>query len=205
MLVTARRFTVALLADAADFNEIKELGGKFSVRRTAEQTETARFHAEPILSRNLGRVARTTADPIAAARLMAAIYTNHFDALSACLDAKYHYDTWRPRSAIPLADTDNNRATVADAAWTSVFHTPNHPEYPAGHSCSAGALGQLLRHYYGTGKVTFTWDSDVARATRTYASTDAFAEESMMARIYGGMHFRYATTAGTELGKNVAD
>ena len=192
---------------AADFNEVKELGGMHSTRRTAAQLDTARFHSEPpppYFIRNFGRFARTTADPAEAARLMAAIYANYTDAIGACLEAKYHYDTWRPQSAIPLAETDGNPATISDAAWTPVLPTPNHPEYPAAHSCSAATLGELLRQYYGTDQVTFTWDSKVTGTVRTYTDTDALAEESRMARIYGGMHFRYATTAGVALGRKVA-
>ncbi len=193
---------------AADFNEVKALGGKASARRTPAQLETARFHSEPPVSyftRNFGRFARTTADPLEAARLAAAIHVNYADAIAACLEAKYHYDTWRPQSAIPLADTDDNPATVADPAWTPVLPTPNHPEYPAAHSCSAGTLAQLLRRLYGTDQVTFTWDSKVTNTMRTYTRTEALADESRDARIYGGMHFRYATVAGAELGRRVAD
>jgi hypothetical protein len=192
---------------AADFNEVKELGGMRSSRRTAEQLDTARFHSElppSYFTRNFGRFARTTADPVEAARLMAAIYVNYTDAIGACLEAKYHYDTWRPQSAIPLAETDGNPATIADPEWKPVLPTPNHPEYPAAHSCSAATLGELLRQYYGTDQVTFTWDSRITGTMRTYTDTDALAEESRMARIYGGMHFRYATTAGVELGRKVA-
>jgi len=192
----------------ADYQEVKELGGKISARRTPAQLETARFHAEmpqSYFTRNFGRFARTTADPVDAARLMAAIYANYTDAIGACVEAKYHYDTWRPQSAIPLADTDGNPATQPDPTWTPVLPTPNHPEYPAAHSCSAATLGELLRHYYGTDKVTFTWDSTVTGTTRTYTDTDALAEDSKLARIYGGMHFRYSTAAGAELGKKVAD
>ena len=192
---------------AADFNDVKELGGKNSARRTPQQLETARFHSElPTVhfTRNFGRFARTTADPVDAARLMAAIYTNYSDAIGACLEAKYHYDTWRPQSAIPLAESDGNPATAPDPDWTPVLPTPNHPEYPAAHSCSAGSLGELLRQYYGTDQVTFTWDSTVTGTTRTYTDTDALANESRMARIYGGMHFRYSTAAGAELGRKVA-
>ncbi|QBE65432.1 vanadium-dependent haloperoxidase [Pseudoduganella lutea] len=192
---------------AADFNEVKELGGTHSTRRSAGQLELARFHSEappPYFTRNFGRFARTTADTADAARLMAAIYTNYADAIGACLEAKYHYDTWRPQSAIPLAETDGNPATAADPAWTPLLPTPNHPEYPAAHSCSAATLGELLRQYYGTDQVTFTWDSKVTNATRTYTDTDALAAESRMARIYGGMHFRYSTAAGAEVGRKVA-
>ncbi|MFL6706633.1 MAG: phosphatase PAP2 family protein [Massilia sp.] len=193
---------------AADLNEVKALGGAVSTVRTAEQFEIARFHTEApaiYLTRNFGRFAKTTANASDAARLMAIIYIGYSDAITACFNAKYAYESWRPQSAIPLADTDNNPATTADPAWTPSVPTPNHPEYPAAHSCTAGALGELLRYYYGTDKVTYTFDSTVTGTTRTYANTDALAEESRVARIYGGMHFRFSTTAGAAMGKQVAN
>ena len=192
---------------AADLNEVKSLGRAGSTTRTAEQFETARFHTEPppvFLTRNFGRFARSTGNVAAAARLMAIIYVGYADAIAACVEAKYFYDSWRPLSAIPLADTDNNAATVADAAWKPSVPTPNHPEYPAAHSCTAGAFGELVRGYFGTSQVTYQFDSKVTGTTRTYTTTDALTEESKMARIYGGMHFRYATAAGAALGKQVA-
>ncbi|MDB5755272.1 MAG: hypothetical protein JWR56_1700 [Massilia sp.] len=193
---------------AADLNEVKALGGSVSATRTAEQFEIARFHTEPpplFLTRNFGRFASSTKDVADAARLMALIYVGNSDAIEACFEAKYFYDTWRPLSAIPLADTDSNAATDPDAAWKPSVPTPNHPEYPAAHSCTAGAFGELLRLYYGTDKVSFNFDSTVTGTTRNYATTDALAEESMRARIYGGMHFRYSTMAGVALGKQVAN
>jgi hypothetical protein len=135
---------------------------------------------------------------------MALVYVSYADAISACFEAKYHFNTWRPVSAINLANTDGNDATQADPAWTPVLPTPNHPEYPAAHSCTSGSLGEALRHYYGTPDVTFTWDSRVTGTTRTYAGIDAFNAEAGMARIYGGMHFTFATDAGRELGSKVA-
>jgi hypothetical protein len=194
-------------AYAADFNEVKSLGKAGSTTRTAEQFEIARFHTEPpstFLTRNFGRFARSTGDTAEAARLMAIIYAGYADAIAACLEAKYFYESWRPYSAIALADTDNNPATVADPDWTPSVPTPNHPEYPAAHSCTAGAFGELVRGYYGTNQVTYQFDSKVTGTTRTYTTADALTEESKMARIYGGMHFRYATMAGAALGKQVA-
>lgn len=191
-------------AYATDLNEVKLLGGTTSSTRTAEQLEAARFHTEAppsFLTRNFGRLARTTDSIPDAARLMAALYVSYSDAIIACFEAKYFYNTWRPLSAIPLADTDNNAATIPDVGWTPVLPTPNHPEYPAAHSCTAGALGELLRWYFGTKSVTYTFNSLVTNTTRTYATTDALKEESATARIVGGMHFRYATTAGAELGR----
>jgi hypothetical protein len=193
---------------AADLNEVKALGGAVSATRTAEQFETARFHTEPpplYLTRNFGKFARTTKDVADAARLMAIVYVGYADAINACFEAKYFYNTWRPLSAIPLAESDNNPATIGDSAWTPSVATPNHPEYPAAHSCTAGVLGELLRQYYGTDKVRYTFDSTVTGTSRTYATTDALTEESLVARIYGGMHLRYSTLAGATLGKQSAN
>jgi hypothetical protein len=194
-------------AYATDLNEVKALGGTVSATRTAEQLEVARFHTEApptFLTRNFGRFARTTDSIPEAARVMAVIYVGFSDANSACFEAKYFYETWRPLSAIPLADTDNNAATTPDTTWTPVLPTPNHPEYPAAHACTAGSLGELLRRYYGTKSVTYTLNSLVTNTTRTYTSTDALTDEVTLARIAGGMHFRYATVAGAELGRQSA-
>jgi hypothetical protein len=194
-------------AYAAAVNETRALGGAVSTVRTAEQLEVARFHTEPpppAITRNLGRFASSTADVADAARLMAMIYVSYVDAIGACFEAKYHYGTWRPLSAIQMADVDGNDATAPDAVWAPSLPTPNHPEYPAAHSCTSGSVGEALRHFYGTPKVTFTWDSKVTNTTRTYAGIDAFNAEAGMARIHGGMHFSFATAAGEELGRRVA-
>ena len=194
-------------AYAAAVNETRALGGTASTTRTAQQLEVARFHTEPpppAITRNLGRFASSTANVGDAARLMAMVYVSYVDAIGACFEAKYHYQTWRPASAIAMADTDGNDATAPDAAWTPALPTPNHPEYPAAHSCTSGSVGEALRGFYGTPDVTFTWDSTVTKTTRTYVGIDAFNAEASLARIHGGMHFRPATVAGEELGRRVA-
>ncbi len=194
-------------AYAASLNETKAGGGTVSATRTPELLEIARFHTEVpavFIPRNLGRFAASTADIAEAARLMAFIYVVHADAITACFEAKYFYEAWRPLSAIPLAADDGNAATVADPSWTPVAPTPNHPEYPAAHSCTAGALDETLREYYGTERVTYTFDSRVTGTARTYTSTDALADESRLARIYGGMHFPFSAVDGVVLGTAVA-
>jgi hypothetical protein len=194
-------------AYAAAVDQTRTLGGTASSARTPGQLEVARFHTEPpppAITRNLGRFASSTANVADAARLMALIYVSYVDAIGACFEAKYHYGTWRPLSAIQMADVDGNDATAPDATWAPSLPTPNHPEYPAAHSCTAGSVGEALRHYYGTPQVTFTWDSKVTNTTRTYAGIDAFNAEAGMARIHGGMHFSFATEAGEELGRRVA-
>lgn len=194
-------------AYATAFNESKASGGTFSAVRSAEQLEIVRFHTEvPALfvTRNLGRFAASTSDVTEAARLMALVYVVHADAIGACFEAKYFYEFWRPLSAIALADDDGNPATTSDAAWTPVAPTPNHPEYPAEHSCTFGALGETLRLHYGTHQVIYMFDSAMTGTTRTYATTDALNDETNLARVRGGMHFAFSTAVEVELGRRAA-
>ncbi len=191
---------------AADVNETKALGAANSTVRTAEQTEIARFHTEPppvFWPRNL-RIFATADRGIAEnARTMAALWTANADVTIACFESKYHFDSWRPFSAITLADTDGNAATDAAPSWTPVVPTPNHPEYPAAHSCVHGATAEVLRQLFGTKKLAFDWSSGVTGTTHHFDSTDDIAKEAQLARIAGGMHFRTATVHGEVLGMKV--
>jgi hypothetical protein len=195
-------------AYAIAFNETKALGGAASKVRTPAQTQLALFHTEgPYTSqtRNFGRFARSSADPVEAARLLAAMYVVNADVILACFDAKYHYKGWRPHTAIALADTDGNPATEADPAWQSSQFTPYHPEYPAAHSCVAAGVAGTLRHYFGTSAVSYTFDSTETGTTLQYADLDDALRQSADARVWGGMHFRFSALAGQALGTQVAD
>ena len=192
-------------AYAADVNETKALGSATSTTRTAEQTETARFHTEPppnFWPRNMRNFAMTARSLPEQARLMAMIWVAQADAGNACFESKYFYQSWRPASAIVL-DGDGNAATVADPAWAPVVPTPNHPEYPAAHSCGSAAMAEVLRSYYGTADVTFDMTSMVTGSSHHFTTTTALVDEVQIARIAGGMHFRSATVDGAALGKSV--
>ena len=191
---------------AADVNETKALGAANSTVRTAEQTEVARSHTEPppvFWSRNLRIFATADRGVAENARTMAALWTAHADATLACFESKYHFDFWRPFSAITLADTDGNAATDADPSWTAVEPTPNHPEYPAAHSCATGAAAEVLQQVFGTKKLSFDWTSNVTGTTHHFDSTDDLGKEIQLARIAGGMHFRTSTVHGEVLGMKV--
>jgi hypothetical protein len=199
---------LASAAYAVDLNETKAQGSATSTTRTADQTELARFATENpgiYWTRNIGRFAATPGSLGRQARMMAAIWVTHADASIACFDSKYHYQAWRPFSAITLADTDGNADTVADPAWTPVVPTPNHPEYPAAHSCTTGATMEALRGFLGTSQVTFDVNSTVSATTRRYTTTTALTDDMGTARIAGGMHFRTSTVHGAALGKRVAE
>ena len=196
-------------AYAADFNETRTLGSATSTTRTADQSQLALFGTStpPLyLQINLRMFATTTRSLAEQARLMAMVWVAVNDAGNACFESKYFYERWRPTSAITAADTDGNSATDDVAAWIPVVPTPNHPEYPAAHSCNSSAVAEILTAYYGTPNITFDFvgAGPATGITRHYTSMPAMLQEIQMARIAGGMHFRTSTIEGEILGRNVA-
>jgi len=194
---------------AADLNETRLLASATSTTRTADQSQLALFGTStpPLyLQANLRMFATTGRSIAEHARLMAMVWVAANDAGNACFESKYFYERWRPRSAITLADTDGNSATDVDAAWVPVVPTPNHPEYPAAHSCNSSAIAEILTAYYGTPNITFDFvgAGPATGITRHYTSMPAMLQEIQMARISGGMHFRTSTAEGEVLGRNVA-
>ena len=201
----------ALTSDAwaRDFNEVKAFGGRTSTRRSAEQTEVARFwdySAPPVYHALVRSVALQPGRDVARnARLFAAVAQAMDDALIAVFDAKYHYKLWRPVTAIRNADLDANDATVPDAGWTPLIDVPMHPEYPSAHSVLASALGTVLEAEIGAGPmpVLETSSPTAKGATRRYASVGALVQEVGDARIWGGIHYRTATEVGARMGRQV--
>ena len=74
--------------------------------------------------------------------------------------------TWRPVASIPLADTDANPDTAAEARWLPVINTPSHPEYPAGHPSLNAAATVLLTHFRPRQAFTLT----TGLSSRTYTN-----------------------------------
>ncbi len=148
---------------------------------------------------------RSARGTLANARMLALLNLAMADAAIGCWEAKYMYVFWRPVTAIPLAATDGNPATVEDATWTPLFATPAHPEYPSGHSCVSGAAAAVLADQFGE-RTRFSVDNDLMPGVvRSFRSFSAALEEVKNARIYAGIHFRSATEDGQALGVNVAN
>jgi hypothetical protein len=125
------------------------------------------------------------------------------DANAAVAQAKMRYMTWRPLNAIRNADRDDNPATIRDPAWEPVMPTPNHPEYPCGHCTFSGLFAGLLESE-SDGPVEVASDSAPLPVTITYPGWKEFLEATSLARIQGGMHFRFSNDEGQALGKRVA-
>jgi hypothetical protein len=127
------------------------------------------------------------------------------DAQIACWDAKYHYNFWRPVTAIRAGDLDGNPFTAPDPTWIALAVTPAHPEYPSAHGCWTGATARMLEQFNGTKRVQFALDSAVTGTTHVFKKADDLRAEIINARVYGGMHYRNSVEVGATLGEQVAD
>jgi PAP2 superfamily len=209
---------------AADFNETKTMGSISSAIRTADQTIYSWFWnastvvylwdhlADALVERgdsdeddNSVHWGEHRNSLLENARLLALLDLAMADAAIACWEAKYHYVFWRPVTAIPLADTDGNPATISDPSWMPLFATPAFPEYPSGHSTVSGAAAVVLASFFGE-KGHFTVDNDLLiGVTRSFRSFSEALDEVKNARVFAGIHFRSACDDGQATGIQVAN
>ena len=194
---------------AADFNELKDYGGKASAKRSAQQTETARFWLmvgprayHPFVRQLVTAKQMNVAD---SARFMAMFAVALTDAYIAVFEAKYHYNFWRPVTAIRNGDIDGNPATERDATWQPLDSTPMHPEYPCAHCILSGAAAAVIASTGGLGELReFSLTSPtLPSVTHRWSDLESFTAEVANARIWAGFHYRSSTRVGTAMGEEV--
>jgi hypothetical protein len=196
---------------AREYNETREMGAVNSSKRSADQTQAALFWQIPgILGWNQATTqlaAQKTMSLVEYAQLLAILNMALADASIAVWDAKYHYNFWRPITAIRNGDLTRNPGTARDAGWMPLINAPLHPEYPAAHSIHDGVGVAILESYFGNGKFpTFTIRYDqMPGVTRNFNSIRQLAEEVSNSRIWGGVHFRTACQTGEAMGKKIGE
>jgi hypothetical protein len=215
--------------------------------RTAEQTQIGIFWAydgTPSLcapprlynqiTMHIANQMRT--DGIELARLLALVNVAMADAGIAVWESKYYYDYWRPVTGIREADPgtgptgagDGNPDTIGDLYFSPLGapasnlagpnFTPPFPAYPSGHAGFGGALFEVLRRFYGTDDVAFTFVSDEFNGTtvdnegnvrpliaRSFSSLSEAEEENGQSRIYLGIHWSFDKTEAIAQGRRVGD
>jgi hypothetical protein len=213
---SADPYALASAAYAADFNEVKAIGGDGVVTpstRTANQTYIAKWwQSNPMVSWNdVARqlIARNALDISDAARLLAMENLAAADAAINTWNNKYHFSYWRPFQAIRRAADDGNSATSPDLTWTPLITAP-YPEYTSGHMGLDGSHATVLRMFFGNApaggyQITSSFVNPGGPATRSFTSFSQAADEIVEARIWAGLHFRNADVQGVQLGTNVAN
>jgi hypothetical protein len=196
---------------ARDYNEIKEIGEKYSTKRTPQQTETARLWlaAGPIGYNPWVRqiaIAKNMS-VIDTARFMALVTLAEADAIQSVFAAKWHYLFWRPMTAIRNGDIDGNAATERDATWEPLDTTPLHPEYPCAHCILSGAVTTVIQKVIGSADIP---EVSISSPTATgvvhkFTNVNAIADEIALARIYAGFHYRNSTEVGRAMGQKIGE
>jgi len=194
---------------ARDYNEIKEMGGRDSTKRSSEQTAVGQFWivtGPPAWNPVIRALAATKKlSLIENARLFALAHMAGADAYIAVFDAKYAYDFWRPITAIRNGDIDGNEGTTYAPAWVPLIDTPMHPEYPCAHCITAAAVATVLESEFGGGPIgPITMTSPTAPGVmRTWNRIEDYVTDVKNARIWAGVHYRFSTEIGQAMGRKI--
>ena len=188
-------------AYAAELNEVKAIGAVNSATRTPDETNSARVWAGgqgPIGHWN--QIARTVAAAEGKtlsenARLFALLNLAEADAPIVSWDNKYHWNFWRPVTAIQLADQDGNAATEADPNWLPLLTTPPYPSHTSGASTVAGAAGEILKRFFETDNISFTMTVPGV-GDLSFTSFSQASQDTANSRMWGGIHFRFEDERG---------
>jgi hypothetical protein len=197
-------------AYARDFAEVKSLGSATSTTRTAAQSAMGTFYSggpipqfmialkDQALDRRL--------DIVDSARMYAAVHMSLADVAIAIFWTKHHYGLWRPITAIREADTDGNDATSKDASWTSVIPSPPYPDYVSGYNGVMGAFAGSLGELFGEDDLDLELTSTAAPGVvKKYDEVLDVCQDVVDARVYLGIHFRFADTSAAEMGRQIAE
>jgi len=202
--LTSHRYT-------ENYNEVKALGAFSNSARTPEQTDLALFWAanyQALWNQALRDLVDAHVHNIAeSARLFALANLAMADAVITVWDSKVHYLLWRPVTAIQEGDNDGNPETVGDPTWLPLIATPFYPDYTSGANGVTAAVTRSLALFFGTDHMNFSLTTNNPAAlqqTRTYSRFSEAAVEVVNARIYEGIHFRFADVEARKQGRHVA-
>jgi hypothetical protein len=124
---------------------------------------------------------------------------------------------------------DANPATAGYVHWEPVGSpksntpggtnfTPQFPSYPSGHATFGAAVFGAIANFYGTDEIPFTFMSDEMNGVttdnkgivrplspRSFQRLSQAMQENGDSRVYLGVHWRFDSTAGIEMGKKISD
>ena len=195
-----------------DFSAVKALGRRTGSMRTDDQSALGVFwegNASVHWNQAANQIARANHGSMSDSnRLLAVLNIAMADTAFTIWSAKRFYGasptevTWRPVTAIPLANTDGNPDTTADPDWLPLVNTPCHPEYPAGHPSLNGAAATVLLSHFGR-RQTFTLTTPL-QPDRTYSSIAQARADGNNARVWGGMHYPSTVAISDAVGEAIA-
>jgi hypothetical protein len=195
---------------AKAYNEVMTVGSINSTARPPDRANVALFFAATSPTQAMNQAAREVAEQQGRslsenARALALINMAMNDALVASFFNKYHYNFWRPETAIHAGDTDGNPKTNAEPSYIPFIVTPCFPSYPSNHGSAGKAAAEVMRRLYGEAGHAMTLTNTVAvpSIVLQYTSFKQITDDISDARVYGGIHFRTDQDAGARLGRAI--
>jgi membrane-associated phospholipid phosphatase len=185
------------------------VGSLNSTQRPQDRTNVALFYAASSPTQVFNQAAEQVATAQGRslsdnARALALINMAMSDSLVASFLNKYHFNFWRPETAIHAGDADGNSNTVGDPNWAPFIVTPCFPSYPSNHGSASNGAAEVMRRIYGDDGVSITLTNPaVPTIVLQYTSLKQITDDISDARIYGGIHFRTDQVAGAHLGRAV--
>jgi hypothetical protein len=198
---------------ARDYNEVKLVGKSDAGLdiRPQDRTDVARFFAvsSPVQAWNQAarQVSAVQGKTLSEnARIFALLGMAICDASIAAYDSKYHYNFWRPLTAIWGGELDANHKTESDGAWFPLITTPAFPGYPSAHATLSGAARAVVERTLGKHDLAITLTSPrLPAVVLNYTDWKQICDDIDDARVYGGIHFRFEQEAGSHQGRDVAN
>ncbi|HEY8521822.1 MAG TPA: vanadium-dependent haloperoxidase [Gammaproteobacteria bacterium] len=194
---------------AKDYNEVKRVGAKNSTARPQDRADVAVFYnaaLAPLIWNSVARqlVASRGTSLAHNARAFALLNMAMSDGLVSVMETKYHYDFWRPETAIPAGDQDGNPRTSADPTFEPFIPTPCFPSYGSAHAVASYAARSVLEQMFGHAPVHVTLSTPAMPGVElTYRRLRDITDDIDDARVYGGIHFRFDQRAGAEQGMDI--
>ena len=194
---------------ARDYQEVKEVGALDSSLRPPHKADIARFYNvvlavatwNPAVSQAASARGLSLADN---ARLFALLNIAISDGLVAVMETKYHYNFWRPETAIHSAATDGNAATEPDPSFQPYIGTPCFPGYGSAHATASYAAREVAEALLGEDAPSISLSSAaVPGVVLHYTSFEDITADIDDARVYGGIHFRFDQRAGARQGRRI--
>ncbi len=194
-----------------DYNEVKLYGAKTGSLRSADQTDLANFWAGNTFAAiysGVRNVAAKNVDNVSdSSRLFALVAMTQADTIIGVWDAKFHYNYWRPQTAIQNGAVDGNPNTVGDAAWESFILNPAYPDYTSGANGVSSSALFSMEHFFETDRMDFSMTTTntgpTIQDTRDYSRFSQAIQEVVDGRVLLGIHFRFADEVSVKMGQSV--
>jgi UrcA family protein len=196
---------------ARDYEEVKQGGEAHSKERPEDRLQVARFYdatdGEQIYYPAARQVLTARPQSLSKnARLFALLAIAMWDSAIACFETKYHFNLWRPVTAIREGATDGNDRTAPDANWQAAVFTPPFPAYPSGHATFGGAARVVLEREFGRHGHSITLTNPaLPEIVLSYTTFRQITDDIDDGRVFGGVHYRFDQEAGARMGERVGE